>query len=93
MKLNFAQIVGNDLLNRVENMDTCAKSLKLPETNTSNRRSNKTVYKQVKYGHIIETTENGKAKRVFSCCNTDFTQLTMWLLPDYCPRCGAKIVE
>lgn len=74
-------------------MDTCEKSLKSQEDSTCNRCSNKTVYKQVKYGHIIETMENGKAKRVFSCCNTDFTQLTMWLLPDYCLRCGAKIVK
>lgn len=71
------------------------------------RCSNETFYKQVKeslidcaptveavpikYGCIIETIENGKMKRVFSCCNTDFTQLTMWLTPNYCPNCGAKI--
>lgn len=74
-------------------MDTFAKFLKSPEDNTQNRCPNKIVYKQVKYGRIIQTMENGKSKRVFSCCNTDFTQLTMWLLPDYCPRCGAKIVK
>ena len=71
------------------------------------RCSNETFYKQVKeslidcaptveatpikYGHIIETTESGKMKRIFSCCNTDFTQLTMWITPNYCPNCGAKI--
>ena len=45
----------------------------------------------VRHGKIIETIENGKMKRVFSCCNTDFTQLTMWITPNYCPNCGAKM--
>ena len=47
----------------------------------------------VRHGKIIETIENGKMKRVFSCCNTDFTQLTMWITPNYCPNCGAKMDE
>ncbi len=42
-------------------------------------------------GRIIETIENGKMKRVFSCCNTDFTQMTMWMKAKYCPNCGAKM--
>lgn len=48
---------------------------------------------EAKYGYIIETIKNGKMNRVFSCCDTDFTQLTTTILPDYCPKCGAKIVS
>ena len=44
-----------------------------------------------KTGEIIETIKDGKMNRVFSCCETDFTQLTMWMIPKYCPECGAKI--
>lgn len=43
----------------------------------------------VRHGEIIETIEDGKMKRVFSCCGTDFTQMTCWLIPKYCPECGA----
>lgn len=42
---------------------------------------------------IVETIENGKMKRVFSCCDVDCTQLTMWLTPEYCPYCGTKIAK
>lgn len=45
----------------------------------------------VKHGRIIESIENGKMKRVFSCCGEDFTKLTMWLRPNYCPNCGAHM--
>lgn len=45
----------------------------------------------VVHGAIVESNENGKCKRVFSCCGTDFTQLTMWMIPKYCPNCGAKM--
>ena len=44
-----------------------------------------------KTGEIIETIKNGKMNRVFSCCETDFTELTMWMKPNYCPNCGAKM--
>lgn len=47
----------------------------------------------VKHGRIIESIENGKMKRVFSCCGEDFTKLTMWLRPNYCPNCGARMDE
>ena len=46
-----------------------------------------------KTGEIIETIKNGKMNRMFSCCGTDFTQLTMWMMPKYCPECGAKILK
>lgn len=49
--------------------------------------------KPVVHGEIIETIENGKMKRVFSCCNTVCTQLTMWLMPNFCPNCGADMRE
>lgn len=49
--------------------------------------------KPVVHGEIIETIEKGKMKRVFSCCNTVCTQLTMWLMPNYCPNCGAEMRE
>ena len=45
----------------------------------------------VRHGKIIETIENGRMKRVFSCCGEDFTELTCWMTPNYCPNCGAKI--
>lgn len=43
----------------------------------------------VRHGSIIETVEHGRMKRVFSCCGTDFTQMTCWMIPKYCPECGA----
>lgn len=49
--------------------------------------------KPVVHGEIIEIIDNGKMKRVFSCCNTVCTQLTMWLEPNYCPNCGADMRE
>lgn len=42
----------------------------------------------VRYGKIIETIENGKMKRIFSCCGKDFTNLTAWYTPNFCPNCG-----
>lgn len=48
-------------------------------------------YDEASHGRIIQTIKNGKTNRVFSCCNTDFTQLTMWITPNYCPNCGAKM--
>lgn len=47
----------------------------------------------VRHGKIIETIENGRMKRVFSCCGTDFTEMTCWMTPNYCPECGAKMDE
>lgn len=45
----------------------------------------------VRHGKIIETIEDGRMKRVFSCCGEDFTKLTCWMTPNYCPNCGAKM--
>ena len=45
----------------------------------------------VRHGRVIETVENGKFKRIFSCCGTDFTTMTMWMTPRCCPNCGAKM--
>ena len=45
----------------------------------------------VEHGHWIETIENGKMKRVTSCCGDDQTTLTCWYTPRYCPNCGAKM--
>lgn len=45
----------------------------------------------VRHGKIIETIEDGRMKRVFSCCGTDFTEMTCWMTPNYCPECGAKV--
>ena len=45
----------------------------------------------VRHGSIIETIGDGRMKRVFSCCGKDFTELTCWMTPNYCPNCGAKI--
>ena len=45
----------------------------------------------VRHGRIIQTIEDGRMKRVFSCCGTDFTQMTCWMTPKYCPECGAII--
>ena len=46
---------------------------------------------EVRHGHIIETVKNGKCNRVFSCCGKDYTKLTQWIIPNYCPNCGAKM--
>lgn len=45
----------------------------------------------VRHGNIVETIEDGRMKRVFSCCGTDFTKMTCWMTPKYCPNCGAKM--
>lgn len=45
----------------------------------------------VRHGSIIETIEDGRMKRVFSCCGADFTEMTCWMTPKYCPNCGAKM--
>ena len=45
----------------------------------------------MQHGSIIETIEDGRMKRVFSCCGTDFTKMTCWMMPNYCPNCGAKM--
>lgn len=45
----------------------------------------------VRHGRIIETIENGRMKRVFSCCGTDFTEMTCWMTANFCPECGAKM--
>lgn len=47
----------------------------------------------VRHGSIIETIEDGHMKRVFSCCGTDFTKMTCWMTPKYCPNCGARMDE
>jgi len=47
----------------------------------------------VRHGRIIETIENGRMKRVFSCCGTDFTEITCWMTPNFCPECGARMDE
>ena len=46
----------------------------------------------VRHGVVIESIENGKMKRIFSCCGEDFTKLTMWMWPKYCPNCGAIMI-
>lgn len=45
----------------------------------------------VRHGRIIETIEDGHMKRDFSCCGADFTKMTCWMNPKYCPNCGAKM--
>lgn len=41
--------------------------------------------------NIIETIENGKMKRFCSCCQTDFTTISMWGSFRYCPYCGSPL--
>ena len=48
---------------------------------------------RVRRGKIIETSIDGRAYRVFSCCGRDFTELTCWLIPDFCPACGAPMTD
>lgn len=40
---------------------------------------------------IVETIKDGKSHRMFSCCNTECTNMTSWIMPTYCPWCGKKI--
>ena len=44
-------------------------------------------------GEIVETVEKGRMKRVFSCCGCDFTSLTCWSTPKFCPSCGAPMTD
>ena len=44
-------------------------------------------------GEIVETVEKGRMKRVFSCCGCDFTSLTCWITPKFCPSCGAPTTD
>ena len=44
-------------------------------------------------GEIVETVEKGRMKRVFSCCGCDFTSLTCWITPKFCPSCGAPLTD
>lgn len=47
----------------------------------------------VRHGSIIETIEDGRMKRVASCCGADFTEITCWMTLNYCPNCGARMDE
>lgn len=47
--------------------------------------------KPIHEGYIIETIKDGKMNRIFSCCGKDFTKLTSWMTPSYCPACGAEL--
>lgn len=42
-------------------------------------------------GYIEEDWSTGKSTRTFSCCGNDCTKMTSWMIPKYCPWCGAKI--
>ena len=44
-------------------------------------------------GEIVETVEKARMKRVFSCCGCDFTSLTCWSTPKFCPSCGAPMTD
>lgn len=44
-------------------------------------------------GEIVETVENGRMKRVSSCCGCDFTDLTCWIAPRFCPACGSPLTN
>ena len=44
-------------------------------------------------GEVVETVEKGRMKRVFSCCGCDFTSLTCWITPKFCPSCGAPMTD
>lgn len=48
-------------------------------------------YRKQREGKVIETIKNGRSNRVFDCCGEDFTKLTSWIMPKYCPNCGAKM--
>ena len=48
-------------------------------------------YEPVRHCTILESNEKGKCKRIFSCCGTDCTQLTMGMIPNFCPFCGARM--
>ena len=51
------------------------------------------VVAPVRHGRVVETIEDGRMKRIFSCCRTDCTERTCWMTANYCPNCGAKMDE
>ena len=44
-------------------------------------------------GEVLDSVENGRMKRVFSCCGCDFTDLTCWIAPRFCPACGSPLTN
>ena len=45
----------------------------------------------VVHGRIVGSLEDGRYRRMFSCCGEDATMITQWTWPKYCPNCGAKM--
>ena len=45
----------------------------------------------VVHGRIVGLLEDGRYRRMFSCCGADATVITQWAWPKYCPNCGAKM--
>lgn len=45
----------------------------------------------VVHGRIVGSLEDGRYRRMFSCCGEDATMITQWAWPKYCPNCGAKM--
>lgn len=80
---------GKKLLKAPENDDELLEGLKMLDTIFDEIADELEQSKRVVHGWWIETIENGKMKRVTSCCGDNQTTLTCWYTPSYCPNCGA----
>lgn len=91
--------MNNDLINREALLDAMCKTCTMQEVCEKSYNETRDFIQAipavdaepVRHGRIIETIENGKFKRIFSCCGKNFTTMTTWMTPRYCPNCGAKM--
>ena len=83
MKVSAREAIGNDI-----GTDYEAYKIAL----TALRPITKEQVEKMR-GEIVETVEKGRMKRVFSCCGCDFTSLTCWITPKFCPSCGAPMTD
>lgn len=42
---------------------------------------------------FLQTLEDGYFKRICSHCEKDLTKVTTWIIPKFCPYCGAEMGE
>ena len=83
MKVSAREAIGNDIGTDYEAYKIALTALR-PITREQVEKMR---------GEIVETVEKGRMKRIFSCCGCDFTSLTCWITPKFCPSCGAPMTD